>query len=317
LVSPRAVRLGTRGSALALTQSRWVAAQLERSGVSVTLQIIRTQGDEVTETPLPEIGGKGLFTAALDRALLDGTIDLAVHSLKDLPTDQVDGLALSCIPEREDPRDVLVGPGGKETTLRGLPPGAVVGTSSLRRRALLAAFRPDLVTANVRGNLDTRLRKLDEGGYQALVLAAAGLRRMGLASRVGEWLERTAWLPAPGQGALALITRTNDVPLQKVLAELHHAPTASAVLAERALLRRLEGGCQIPVGAVGLPFERGLRLWGLVVSSDGKRLVRGDLTGKPEEAEALGHRLAEVLLERGAGEILDELEGAAPAPAAP
>jgi hydroxymethylbilane synthase len=313
----RAIRLGTRGSTLALTQSRWVAARLEQAGLSVTLEVIKTQGDEVTETPLPEIGGKGLFTAALDRALLAGTIDLAVHSLKDLPTEEVEGLALSCVPEREDPRDVLVGPGGKETTLRGLPPGAVVGTSSLRRRALLAAFRPDLVADNVRGNLDTRLRKLDEGRYQALLLAAAGLRRLGLASRVGEWLERTAWLPAPGQGALALVTRADDSMLRTRLAGLHHAATASAVTAERALLRRLEGGCQIPMGAIGLPFEGGLRLWGLVVSPDGTRLVRGDLTGKPQEAEALGHRLAEVLLERGAGEILDQMEGAAPAPSAP
>jgi hydroxymethylbilane synthase len=313
----RAIRLGTRGSTLALTQSRWVAARLEQAGLSVTLEVIKTQGDEVTETPLPEIGGKGLFTAALDRALLAGTIDLAVHSLKDLPTEEVEGLALSCVPEREDPRDVLVGPGGKETTLRGLPPGAVVGTSSLRRRALLAAFRPDLVADNVRGNLDTRLRKLDEGRYQALLLAAAGLRRLGLASRVGEWLERTAWLPAPGQGALALVTRADDSTLRTRLAGLHHAATASAVTAERALLRRLEGGCQIPMGAIGLPFEGGLRLWGLVVSPDGTRLVRGDLTGKPQEAEALGHRLAEVLLERGAGEILDQMEGAAPAPSAP
>jgi hydroxymethylbilane synthase len=314
----RVVRLGTRGSALALTQSRWVAAFLESSaGLSVAIEVIRTQGDELPETPLPEIGGKGLFTAALDRALLDGTIDIAVHSLKDLPTEMPRGLALTCVPEREDPRDVVVGPSGRETTLHGLPAGAVVGTSSLRRRALLAAFRPDLVAENIRGNLDTRLRKLDEGRYQAIVLAAAGLKRLGLVSRVGEWLERASWLPAPGQGALAVVTRSHPEGLAAPLAGLHHPGTASAVTAERALLRRLEGGCQIPVGALGVPFEGGLRLWGSVVSPDGSRLVRGDLTGKLDQAEALGINLAELLLERGAGEILDEMEGAAPAPAAP
>jgi hydroxymethylbilane synthase len=295
-----------------------VAARFEGvTGASVALEVIRTQGDEVADKPLPEIGGKGLFTAALDQALLAGAIDLAVHSLKDLPTDMMDGLAISCVPEREDPRDVIVGPTERETTLRGLPAGAVVGTSSLRRRALLAAFRPDLVARDVRGNLDTRLRKLDEGRYQALLLAAAGLKRLGLASRVGEWLERTAWLPAPGQGALAVVTRSDDDSLRAQLAPLHHSGTASAVAAERALLEHLEGGCQIPLGALGIPFENGLRLWGLVVSPDGHRLVRGDLTGKLEEAHVLGVRLGELLLARGAGEILDATQGTVEAPSAP
>jgi hydroxymethylbilane synthase len=303
------VRLGSRGSALALVQSRSVAAALEAaSGMAVELEVIHTRGDKVLDKPLPEIGGKGLFTEELDRALLEGRIDLAVHSLKDLPTDTTPGLSLACVPPREDPRDVLVGPRGDAVSLRDLPPDAVVGTSSLRRRALLAAFRPDLRALDVRGNLDTRLRKLDEGRYDALLLASAGLKRLGLAHRVGEWLERTSWLPAPGQGALAVVTRADDRALRQALGSLHDEDTAAAVAAERALLARLEGGCQIPVGALALPFEGGLRLWGLVVSPDGRRAVRGDLTGAPASAEELGRSLAEVLLERGADEILTDLK---------
>lgn len=315
----RQLRLGTRGSQLALTQSRWIAAGLERiHDVRVELEILTTRGDVVLDRPLPEIGGKGVFTEELDRALIEGRVDLAVHSLKDLPTDGVRGLRLACIPEREDPRDVLVGPAGAQTTLAGLPPGARVGTSSLRRRALLGAFRPDLRARDVRGNLDTRLRKLDEGQYEALLLAAAGLRRLGMDRRIGESMERTAWLPAPGQGALAVVTRAEDDDLHGLLSALHDDATASAVTAERSFLRRLEGGCQVPVGALAIPYESGLRLWGLVVSPDGRRVVRADLTGTSLDADALGVRLAELLLDRGAGEILEELEeGVVPAPAPP
>lgn len=314
----RVLRLGTRGSALALTQSRSVADAIERgTGIPVELRVLTTRGDRVLDRPLPEIGGKGVFTEELDRALLDGRVDLAVHSLKDLPTESVDGLTLACIPEREDSRDVLVGPAGRPTDLESLPPGAVVGTSSLRRRALLGAFRPDLRTESVRGNLETRLRKLDEGGYDALLLAAAGLLRLGLGGRIGAWLERTSWLSAPGQGALAVVARSEDAEVSRVLSALHHPETARAVTAERSLLRRLQGGCQVPVGALGLPFEGGLRLWGLVVSPDGRRAVRADATGDLLDAEELGGRLAEVLLERGAREILDELEAPFPAPPAP
>jgi hydroxymethylbilane synthase len=299
-------------------QSRFVAAALEAaSGASVEVEVIHTRGDKVLDRPLPEIGGKGLFTEELDRALLDGRIDLAVHSLKDLPTDTTPGLTLACVPRREDPRDVLVGPKSQPVSLRDLPEGGVVGTSSLRRRALLAAFRPDLRAKDVRGNLDTRLRKLDEGQYDALLLASAGLKRLGLAHRVGEWLERTSWLPAPGQGALAVVTRADGRDVQRALGTLHDEDTAAAVRAERALLGRLEGGCQIPVGALALPFEGGLRLWGLVVSPDGGRAVRGDLTGSPSAAEDLGRRLADQLLERGADEILGDLKAPVSAPSHP
>jgi hydroxymethylbilane synthase len=313
-----ALRLGTRGSLLALAQSQAVADALARThGVKVALEVIRTKGDQVVDRPLPEIGGKGLFTEALDQALLDERIDLAVHSLKDLPTEGVEGLRLACIPEREDPRDVLVAPSGGSVTLPGLLPGAVVGTSSLRRRALLAAFRPQVRAESVRGNLDTRLRKLDEGQYDALLLAAAGLRRLGLSHRISEWLERTSWLPAPGQGALVVVTRSDDVALGGLLGGLHHPATASAVTAERSLLRRLEGGCQIPVGALGVPFHGGLRLWGLVVSADGRQAVRADLTGAPADAERLGEQVAELLLARGAGQILEEHSNVYPAPSPP
>lgn len=308
-----ALRLGTRGSALARTQSDGVRRALEEEAGPVEVVVIQTTGDRRIDRPLPEIGGKGLFTRELDRALLEGEIDLAVHSLKDLPTEQEPGLAVAAVPLREDPRDVLVGPAGAAVTLAGLPPGARVGTSSLRRRALLLAFRPDLTVDSVRGNLDTRLRKLDDGEYDALVLAAAGLRRMGLEDRAGEWLERTAFLPAPAQGALGIVARIDDERVAEALRPLRDSPSERAVRAERAMLAALEGGCQVPIAALGLPYDGGLRLWGLVASPDGRRVVRGDLTGEPEDPEGLGVRLAGMLRDRGAMEILDAIpEGAAP-----
>lgn len=308
-----ALRLGTRGSALARTQSDGVRRALEKEAGPVEVVVIQTTGDRRIDRPLPEIGGKGLFTRELDRALLEGAIDLAVHSLKDLPTEQEPGLAVVAVPLREDPRDVLVGPAGATVTLAGLPAGARVGTSSLRRRALLLAFRPDLTVDSVRGNLDTRLRKLDGGEYDALVLAAAGLRRMGLEDRAGEWLERTAFLPAPAQGALGIVARIDDERVAEALRPLRDPPSESAVRAERAMLAALEGGCQVPIAALGLPYDGGLRLWGLVASPDGRRVVRGDLTGEPKDPEGLGVRLAGMLRDRGAMEILDAIpEGAAP-----
>ncbi len=297
--------LGTRGSLLALTQSRTTKAELEADGsVRVALEIIRTTGDVRIDEPLPEIGGKGLFTQELDEALLDGRVDLAVHSLKDLPTELPDGLCLAATPLRVDPRDVLVGPKGERTTLASLKKGAVVGTSSLRRAALLKSFRPDVEPRNIRGNVDTRLGKVDDGQYDAVILAGAGLMRLGLEDRALEWLERTAWLPAPGQGALGVVTRTDDAKTRALVERLNDAPTRSAVRAERALLESLGGGCQVPVGALGMPYEGGLRLWGLVASTDGSRVVRGDVTGTAAEPVELGIRLADLLREQGAGTIL-------------
>lgn len=305
------LRIGTRGSRLALRQSRTAQAGLEKGGgVRVELKVIRTTGDERLDQPLPEIGGKGLFTEELDRALLDGKIDLAVHSLKDLPTELPPGLCLAATPLRVDPRDVLVGPGARPLTLASLGRGAVVGTSSLRRAALLRAFRPDVRPRSIRGNVDTRLGKLDDGSYDALVLAAAGLLRLGLEDRASEWLEPTAWLPAPGQGALGIVTRADDRATRARVGALDDPPTRAAVGAERALLARLGGGCQLPLGALAMPAADRLRLWGLVASPDGGRVVRGDLTGASGEPEELGLRLAELLRRRGADLVLAEIPNA-------
>lgn len=302
------LRLGTRGSDLALAQSRWVASVLEETDrARVELEVIRTTGDRVQDRPLSEIGGKGLFTRELDQALLDGDIHLAVHSLKDLPTELDEGLMVAAIPEREDPRDVLVGPADESLTLTSLSRNARLGTSSLRRQALALAFRGDLTVEPIRGNLDTRLKKVDRGDYDAIVLAAAGLRRLGRSDRIDEFMERTAWLPAPGQGALGIVTRADDAETGALLEPLRHEATTASVRAERALLATLEGGCQIPIGALGIPYDGGLRLWGLVASPDGKRVVRADRTGSVERPGELGREVAEILLERGAGDILDEI----------
>ena len=302
------LRLGSRGSLLALTQSRTVAASIESAcGMEVGIDVITTSGDLRIDLPLSELGGKGLFTAELDRALVDGSIDLAVHSLKDLPTELDPALTIAAIPEREDARDVLIGPEHREVSLSTLAPGARVGTSSLRRTALARAFRPDLDIRNIRGNLDTRLRKMDEGLFDAVILAAAGVRRLGWSARISEMLDAAFWLPAPGQGALALVVRSDNHALRTTLGILTHAPTSASVRAERALLNHLEGGCQVPIGALGKPFDGGLRLWGIVASPDGRRVVRGDLTGSLDHPERLGTEVAELLLARGADIVLDRV----------
>jgi len=303
------LRLGTRGSLLALTQSKWVAAEIEANGgPKAEIEVIRTEGDERLDQPLHEISGQGVFTRELDEALLGDRVQLAVHSLKDLPTALREGLSIAATPARVDPRDVLVGPEGTSTTLASLKEGAVVGTSSLRRVALLNAFRRDVTPRTIRGNVDTRLRKLDDGQFDAIILAGAGLIRLGLAGRVSEWLERTAWLPAPGQGALAIVTRTEDAETRQFVGTLNDPDTFAAVSAERTFLEALGGGCQVPIGALGIPYDEKLRLWGLVASSDGRRVVRGDFTGSLADPEALGHKLADLLRERGAEGILAELE---------
>ena len=301
--------LGTRGSLLALAQSKWTAAALEANGArEVSLEVIRTVGDEHLDQPLHEISGKGVFTRELDEALLSGRVHLAVHSLKDLPTVLPEGLCIAATPCRVDPRDVLVGPEGTSTTLASLKEGAVVGTSSLRRVALLNAFRRDMTPKTIRGNVDTRLRKLDDGQFDAIILAGAGLTRLGLAGRANEWLERTSWLPAPGQGALGIVTRTEDAETRQLVAALNDPDSFAAVAAERTFLEALGGGCQVPIGALGIPYDERLRMWGLVASPDGRRVVRGDLTGSLTDPQALGHKLAELLRERGAEAILAELD---------
>ncbi len=304
------LRLGTRGSLLATTQSRWVAERIvESGGAEVELEVIRTSGDLLQDRPLPEIGGKGLFTEELDRALLDGEIDLAVHSLKDLPTELTGGLSIGAIPEREDPRDVVISRVDTPATIESLSPGARVGSSSLRRAALLRAIRPDLVVGNIRGNLDTRIQKLQAGQYDAIILAAAGVHRLGWSERVSEYLDLGMWLPAPGQGALGVVVRTEDLGRATWLRSLDHFPTRAVTAAERSLLSGLDAGCRLPVGALGLAFGGGLRLKAFVAHPDGTRIVKGEGTGTQDDPEALGYAVATQLLDRGADLLLDELKG--------
>ncbi len=308
----RSLTLGTRGSPLALAQSRWIAATVEETtGRAVELQVIRTTGDRYTDRPLPEIGGKGLFTGELDAALASGEIDLAVHSLKDLPTDLAPGLVLAAVPKREDPRDVVVVRSGDSPRIATWPRGTRVGTSSTRRRALALASRGDLEVQPIRGNVDTRIRKLDEGQVDALVLAAAGLNRLGLGRRVGHALDETYWLPAPGQGALGIVTRVDDASTRSTLEALEDPASRLAVTFERAFLATIGGGCSAPVGAIGLPYDGGLRGWAMAISPDGQRMVKVDRTGSGADPAALGREVAHVLVERGALEVLAEAGSAA------
>ena len=288
--------IGSRGSQLALWQARWVAARLASFGEETRIEIIKTKGDQVQDVPLGQVGSKGLFTKEIEDALLDGSVDLAVHSLKDMPTELPEGLVLAAIPEREDVRDALVG-----RTLAELPAGAPVGTGSLRRGAQLRALRPDLNVQGIRGNVDTRLRKLDEGQYDAIMLASAGLTRLGWAARISQYFEPAEICPAVGQGALAIETQESK---RGLAAQLHDANSGIAVRAERSLLATLGGGCQVPVGAHARVAGAELELRGIVASPDGGRIVRSLLSGPADEPEALGHRVAEELLQQGARELL-------------
>jgi hydroxymethylbilane synthase len=291
--------IASRGSQLALWQARWVSAQLTAAGQECRIEIIKTTGDKITDVPLAQVGSKGLFTKEIEEALLDGRADLAVHSLKDLPTELPEGLVLAAVPEREDPRDAVVG-----KPLADLPTGAKVGTSSLRRAAQLRKLRPDLVVESVRGNLDTRLRKLDEGQYDAILLAAAGLKRLGWGARIAEILEPERMCSAVGQGALAIETRAAGAG-RDACATLDHAATRAAVTAERGVLGALGGGCQVPIGAHATVAGGRLRLQAIVASPDGSEVVRAEVEGAVAEAEALGRRLGAELLERGARRILE------------
>ena len=291
--------IASRGSQLALWQARWVEARLGELGREARIEIIKTTGDKITDVPLAKVGTKGLFTKEIEEALLDGSADLAVHSLKDLPTELPDGLVLAAVPEREDPRDAIAG-----KRLNELPPGARVGTSSLRRSAQLRKLRPDLAIESVRGNVDTRLRKLDEGQYDAIVLAAAGLKRLGWGSRIAELLDADRMCCAAGQGALAIETRASGAGFEAVQA-LDHAPTHAAVAAERGLLGSLGGGCQVPIGAYATVEGDRLRMSAIVASPDGSEIVRGEREGAAAEAAAIGRALGAELLARGARRILD------------
>lgn len=297
--------IGSRGSQLALWQARWVAAELARLGVETDLEIIKTTGDKITDVPLAQVGSKGLFTKEIEEALLDGRIDLAVHSLKDLPTVLPPGLTVAAIPARETPRDAVVG-----RKLRDLPQGARVGTSSLRRSAQLKKLRPDLVVESVRGNLDTRLRKLDEGQFDAIMLAGAGLRRLGWADRIAELLPPEVMCPAVGQGALAIETRADGGDAYRICHQLDDAATRAAVTAERAVLAALGGGCQVPIGAYAAVDGETMALRSVVIDPGGGTLILDETSGPVAEAEAMGTAAAQRLLAGGAQAILAQVYGA-------
>ncbi|TKB33724.1 MAG: hydroxymethylbilane synthase [Nitrospira sp.] len=305
------VVLGTRGSKLAVHQSEWVQAQLHALAphVTVTLRRIQTSGDRILDVPLAQIGGKGLFVKEIEEALLSGEIDLAVHSMKDVPTELPDGLEILCVPPREDPRDALISRDGK--LFLDLPLGAKIGTSSLRRQSQLLHARPDLTIAMLRGNLDTRLKKLHEGQFDAIVLAAAGLRRLAWAHEITEYLAPQISLPAIGQGALGIEGRKDDAFIRSLLSGLDHVPSKIAVLAERALLHRLQGGCQVPIAAHATLTGTKVRLEGVVASVDGKELIRDSVDGTIEDPESIGVQLAERLLARGGERILQGIYGTA------
>lgn len=301
--------LGTRGSKLALWQADYVAGEIGRlAGVDVAIRTIKTSGDMILDTPLAKIGSKGLFVKEIEEALSRGDIDLAVHSMKDVPTELPEGLFVGAMTRREDPRDVLVSRG--KLKLADLPTGARVGTSSLRRRAQLAKYRADLVIDDLRGNLDTRLRRIEEGRFDATILAAAGIDRMGWSDRIAERIDSSVMVSAVGQGAIGIEIRKDDAFMIQSCGRITDVPTALAVRAERRLMRRLEGGCQVPIGALGTLVDEGtLVLEGIVASLDGSRVLRDRASGPASDPEAIGDALAAQLLAAGADDILEEIRG--------
>ncbi|MCE9685972.1 hydroxymethylbilane synthase [Shewanella sp. AS16] len=304
-MSSNLIRIATRKSPLAMWQAEFVKAELERihSGLRVELLPMSTKGDVILDTPLAKVGGKGLFVKELEVAMLEHEADIAVHSMKDVPVDFPDGLGLQVICERDDPRDAFVS--NRYQSLDELPEGALVGTSSLRRQCQIRAARPDLIIKDLRGNVGTRLAKLDNGDYDAIILAAAGLKRLQLESRIASFLSAEASLPANGQGAVGIECRSDDARVHALLAPLEHMETRYRVLAERAMNTRLEGGCQVPIGAYAEIEGNTLTLRGLVGSPDGKQIIRGQVTGPKTQATHLGTALAEELLAKGAKAILD------------
>lgn len=288
-------------------QAEHVAAALRQAhpGLAVEILGMTTQGDKILDTPLAKIGGKGLFVKELEQGMLNGEADIAVHSMKDVPVELPEGLHLAVILEREDPRDAFVS--NHHASLVSLPEGARVGTSSLRRQCQLADRRPDLEIVPLRGNVNTRLRKLDDGEYDAIILAAAGLLRLGFAERIRSFIDTDDSLPAIGQGAIGIECRSDDARINALLAPLHHADTAACVRAERAMNHRLEGGCQVPIGGHATLADGELFLRGLVGTVDGSEIVRAEIRGPQAQAEQLGKSLAEELLEHGAAQILREL----------
>jgi hydroxymethylbilane synthase len=311
------IRIATRASELALRQARQVQAALEARGETAELVKVKTAGDKRIDEPLSGIGAKGLFTAELEKALRTGKVDCCVHSLKDLPTEAPEELVIAAILEREDPRDALiVNDSLGVNSIDELPRGSRVGTSSLRRRALLLARRSDLEVVDLRGNVPTRLRKVDDGQVHATILAVAGLNRLGVHQRVDEVLEPPDWLPAAGQGAIIVQTRADDTRMRDVSAALDHAPTSIAVRAERACLAAMEGGCQVPIGVLAMTGAEGLVLHAFIADPRGSHVIRGQAAVDPDNPEGAGRRAAYDILSRGGRYILERLrESKVPVPA--
>ena len=306
-MTKRTVKIGSRDSALAMWQTKHVISELEKVTSAYTFEIVplKTKGDKILDVSLAKVGDKGLFTKELEAAMLDKTTDLAVHSMKDVPTNLVDGLIIGSILKREDPRDVLISPKGY--TFQTLPEGAKVGTSSLRRKAQLQNLRPDLKICDVRGNLNTRMRKMHEENFDALILAAAGVIRMGWSDEISEYLPMDISLAAVSQGAIGIECREDDAEIMALIAKINDEETATCVCAERALLRALEGGCQIPIAAHAVIKNDTLKLNGLVASLDGKRVIKETLSANKDNAEEIGLELAKKLTALGADEILAEI----------
>ncbi len=315
IMTKNKVVIGTRASKLALWQAEWVKSELERlnPGLQVELNKIKTTGDKILDVPLAKVGGKGLFVKEIEEAMLRGEADLAVHSMKDVPTEFPQGLHLAVICKREDPRDAFIAPleGSKFKVqrFRELPEGANLGTSSLRRSSQLLSIRPDLKIVQLRGNLETRFRKLDEGQFDAMILAAAGVKRLGWEQRITEIIDPAVSLPAIGQGAIGIECRTDDGFINSLIAPLNHKETSICVRAERALLKRLQGGCQVPIAAHAVIKDGRLVMDGLVGSVTGDRIIKEHLEGNIEDAEKIGITLGEKLLSMGADKILAEVYG--------
>ena len=304
---PKILRIATRKSPLALWQAEFVRDSLIQHYPDLQVELVKmvTQGDKILDTPLAKVGGKGLFVKELEQGMLRDEVDIAVHSMKDVPVELPEGLHLSVICEREDPRDAFVS--NNFASLESLPQGARVGTSSLRRQTQLKAIRPDLKILDLRGNVNTRLKKLDDGQYDAIILAAAGLIRLGFDERIKQAIDSSVSLPAIGQGAVGIECRTEDKDINELISVLNHPQTRTCVMAERSMNTRLEGGCQVPIGGYAILEGDELYMRGLVGKPDGSEVVRGEIRGKPEDAETMGTALADDLLSRGADVILKDV----------
>jgi hydroxymethylbilane synthase len=314
-LNKKKIIIATRGSKLALCQAELVKSELLalNPDLNIELKEIKTTGDKILDAPLAKLGGKGLFVKEIEEALLRGKADLAVHSVKDIPVDLPEGLHIKAICKREDPRDAFIAQLKNEKlkvkSFNELPEGATIGTSSLRRASQIKNIRPDLNIIPLRGNLDTRLKKLDEGKFDAIILAYAGVKRLGLENRITELIEPSVILPAIGQGAIGIECRVNDEFINKLIALLNHEQTSICVQAERAFLKKLEGGCQVPIAAYAVLDTGCLIIEGLVGSISGDKIIKTQIKGNPQDAEKLGIRLAEDLLSKGAKEMLDEIYG--------